>query len=242
MLPHARPSFFTAMYALSLCGFSLDAVVSHGLGSAPLMLRYVLLALLADGSLAHGYALMKGYRERSGVRLSIGNVYRELSRLAAEGYIVAATNPPGADPRRAPYRITEKGRETLAAWLAAPVHTLTSTLADPLSHRLAILGDLDPAKAGGFLSELHAELWEQSKTLERERAVTSQRDKRDMSTLPTRMFLLGRRAKHLATDIEMVDEMRSLLAAGSKRSTAKTAAVVAESVPPRRSKQKPGAR
>jgi DNA-binding PadR family transcriptional regulator len=205
------------------------------------MLRYVLLALLGDGSLAHGYALMKAYRERSGVRLSIGNVYRELSRLAGEGFIVAATNPPGADPRRAPYRITEKGRDALAAWLAAPVHTLTSISADPLSHRLAILGDLDPVRAAEFLSELHTELWEQSKTLERERAATSQRDKREMPTLPTRRFLLGRRARHLATDIEMVDEMRTLLTAGGKRLASK-AAMVPERVPPRRSKQKPGAR
>src|SRR5213596_1396377 len=58
--------------------------------------------------------------------------------------------------------------------LAAPVHTLTATSADPLSHRLAILGDLDAVRAGEFLSELHAELWEQSKALERERAVASQ--------------------------------------------------------------------
>ena len=42
------------------------------------MLRSVLLALLADGKAAHGYALMKAYEERSGFRLSIGNVYREL--------------------------------------------------------------------------------------------------------------------------------------------------------------------
>src|SRR5213596_1396376 len=87
------------------------------------MLRYVLLALLADGTPAHGYALMKAYRERSGVRLSIGNVYRELSRLAGEGLIVAATNPPGADPRRVPYRITDKGRDALATSGGAGPHT-----------------------------------------------------------------------------------------------------------------------
>jgi len=206
------------------------------------MLRYVLLALLADGNPAHGYALMKAYRQRSGARLSIGNVYRELSRLAGEGLIAAATNPPGADPRRVPYRIMDRGREALAGWLAAPVHTLTSISADPLSHRLAILGDLDPMRAGEFLTELHTELWEQSKTLERERAVASQRDKREVPALPTRMLLLGRRAKHLATDIEMVDEMRSLLTAGGKRSSVKAASAVSESVPQRRSKQRPGAR
>ena len=206
------------------------------------MLRYVLLALLADGNPAHGYALMKAYRERSGVRLSIGNVYRELSRLAGEALIVAATNPPGADPRRVPYRITEKGRDALATWLAAPVHTLTGASADALSHRLAILGDLDPVRASEFLSELHTELWEQSKTLERERAIASQRDKREVPALPTRMFLLSRRAKHLATDIEMVDEMRAFLSAGSKRSAVKAASGAAESAPLRRSKQKHGAR
>jgi DNA-binding PadR family transcriptional regulator len=205
------------------------------------MLRYVLLALLANGSPAHGYALMKAYRDRSGVRLSIGNVYRELSRLAADQLIVAATNPPDADPRRAPYQITAKGREALAAWLAAPVHTLTSAPADPLSHRLAILGDLDPVRAGEFLSELHAELWERGKALERERAHTSRVGGREAHALPTRALLLGRRARHLATDIEMVEEMRALLAAGGKRSAGKASAV-SEGVPQRRSKQRPGAR
>jgi DNA-binding PadR family transcriptional regulator len=206
------------------------------------MLRYVLLALLADGNPAHGYALMKAYRERSGVRLSIGNVYRELSRLAGDALIVAAANPPGADPRRVPYRITEKGRNALATWLAAPVHTLTAASADALSHRLAILGDLDPGRASEFLGELHTELWEQSKTLERERAIASQQDKREAPALPTRMFLLSRRAKHLATDIEMVDEMRAFLSAGSKRSAVKVASAASETAPLRRSKQKHGAR
>src|SRR3989442_2849024 len=163
------------------------------------MLRYVLLALLADGNPAHGYALMKAYRQRSGVRMSIGNGYRELSRLAREGLIAAATTPPGADPRRVPYRIMDRGREALAGWLAAPVHTLTSISADPLSHRLAILGDLDPKRAGEFLTELHTELWEQSKTLERERAVASQRDNREVPSRPTRMILLCRQSKYMSS-------------------------------------------
>src|SRR2546426_10406447 len=124
------------------------------------MLRYVLLALLADGNPAHGYALMKAYRQRSGVRLSIGNVYRELSRLAGEGLIAAATNPPGADPRRVPYRIMDRGREGLAGGLAAPGHTLTSISADPLSHRLAILGGFGPVRGGEVLTGLPTRLRE----------------------------------------------------------------------------------
>src|SRR5690349_5313732 len=202
------------------------------------MLRYVLLALLADGNAAHGYALMKAYWERAGVRLSIGNVYRELQRLVADGLLVTAANPPGADPRRAPYRITKQGREALEGWLSAPVHTLTSAPADALAHRLAILGDVGAAKVGEFLEELHRELWERSKMLERERALATQRDKRQPPAAPTRAFLLSRRAKHLAVDIEMVDEMRSFFSGGGaeKRAVLKPApAAVPDSGQPRRS-------
>ena len=206
------------------------------------MMRYIMLGLLRHNGPRHGYSLMKGVQARIGLNLSIGNVYRELSRLAGEGLIAAATNPPGADPRRVPYRITDKGREALARWLAAPVRTLTFTTADPLSHRLAILGDLDAVRAEEFLNELHTELWEQGKTLERERAIASQREKHGVPALPTRMFLLCRRAKHLATDIEMVDEMRAHLAAGGKRSAVKAPSAVSESLPQRRTKQRPGAR
>src|SRR5438876_12411363 len=99
------------------------------------MLRYVVLALLADGNPAHGYALMKAYRERSGVRMSIGNVYRELARLAGEGLIAAATNSPGADPRRVSYRIMHRGRGVLHGWLAGLVDTLTSMPGEPRSRR-----------------------------------------------------------------------------------------------------------
>src|SRR6185295_20121873 len=126
------------------------------------MLRYVLLALLSDGEPKHGYALMKAYSERSGTRLSIGNVYRELQRLVAERLVVAAVNPEGADPRRMPYSINTVGREALSGWLAAPAHTLVRNQPDVLSYRLALLGDLDPESASTFLKELHDELWVQS--------------------------------------------------------------------------------
>ena len=37
------------------------------------MFRYLLLGLLRRGELLHGYALMKEYRERSGLMISGGN-------------------------------------------------------------------------------------------------------------------------------------------------------------------------
>ncbi len=177
------------------------------------MLRYVLLALLADGRPAHGYALMKGYAERSGVRLSIGNIYRELQRLVADGWIVTVANPEGADPRRAPYTITPRGREALTSWISESVQYLARPVPDELSHRLALIGDIDPDVATKFLADVHAELWERAKTLERERALASRQEKHGDPVFRTRPILLGRNARHFAADIELVDEIRTRFAA-----------------------------
>ena len=175
------------------------------------MLRYVLLALLADGRPAHGYALMKAYAERSGVRLSIGNIYRELQRLIAAGWITTVANPEGADPRRTPYTITARGREALAGWLSESAHLLGRPLPDELSHRLALIGDIDLQLAMSFLEDVHTELWERAKVLERDRAIALRLEKQDV--FRTRVMLLDRNARHLAADIELVDEIRGRLAA-----------------------------
>lgn len=204
------------------------------------MLRYVLLALMADGKLAHGYALMKAYEERSGIRLSIGNVYRELQWLVGEGLITTATNPPGEDPRRAPYAITALGREALATWLAAPEYALMRVTPDLICHRIALAGDIDPDQFGVFLDDLHEEMWSQSKSVERERSIASQRAKHGGRVFPPRVILLERRAKHLAADIEMVNEMRSLLGNTRKRrvGSASQTPAVAEGTPSRSPKQR----
>jgi DNA-binding PadR family transcriptional regulator len=174
------------------------------------MLRYVLLALLADGQPRHGYALMKAFGERSGVRLSIGNVYRELQRLLGEGLIVTAANPIGADPRRTPYTLTDRGREALGRWYATPARALARGTPDALTYRLALLSDMDRERAAAFLDDLQNELWAQAKAIESERAAASQRDERGPCT---RAFLQSRTARYLAADIELIDEMRTALAA-----------------------------
>lgn len=173
------------------------------------MLRYVLLALLADNKPRHGYALMKAFAERSGVRLSIGNVYRELQRLLGEGLIVTAANPLGADPRRTPYTLTDGGRDALATWFATPARALARGTPDALAYRLALLSDMDPVQADGFLDDLQTELWSQAKAIEAQRA--SRREPSEFA-LPTRAFLQSRHARYLAADIELVDEMRTGLA------------------------------
>jgi DNA-binding PadR family transcriptional regulator len=77
----------------------------------------VLLGLLSDGTPRHGYELVTLYRARTDVRVSPGNVYRELSRLAANGLVQTVPNEPDADARRIPYRITGSGRRHFAEWL-----------------------------------------------------------------------------------------------------------------------------
>jgi DNA-binding PadR family transcriptional regulator len=134
------------------------------------MLRYVLLALMADGRSTHGYALMKAFAERSGVHASIGNVYRYSSACWA-GLIVTVENPAGADTRRAPYVITAAGRAALAAWLAAPAEAFVRTAPDAIVYRLALVADVDAAQAASFLDDLHAELASQLRVADRELGV-----------------------------------------------------------------------
>src|SRR4030095_12846668 len=84
------------------------------------MLWHVILGLLRDGRLHHGYELMTAYRVRSGTPASPGNFYRELARLETHGYAETGVNPPDADARRIPYHVTERGRGAFDRWLQAP--------------------------------------------------------------------------------------------------------------------------
>jgi DNA-binding PadR family transcriptional regulator len=173
------------------------------------MLRFVLLALMADGRPVHGYALMKAFAARSGVRVSIGNVYRELQRLAAERHIAPAANPAGADARRAPYVITPAGRQALAAWSTTPAEVFVRHTPDPLVYRLALLADMPAADARTLLDELQAEIAAALKGVERERAARQGGE----AGAATRTALLGRRTRHLAADLELVAALRDALAA-----------------------------
>jgi len=170
------------------------------------MFRHVLLALMSNGLPRHGYALMKALEARSGVRVSIGNVYRELQRLRADALIAAVDNPAGADPRRVPYTITQQGRAVLTDWLATPAQSFVRDSADRLYFRLALLAEVGVDHSTRFLDDLQGELAVQARSTERERALV----KNGSPMLP---FLLARRARHLAADIQMLDEIRRALTA-----------------------------
>jgi DNA-binding PadR family transcriptional regulator len=171
------------------------------------MLRYVILVLLDDDKAKHGYALMKEYRARSGVRLNMGNVYRELQRLKESGLIADAASGPNADPRRVSYAITPRGKQTLAGWLAQPAHRIARPAPDALFYRLVVLDDMTGRESAAFLDDLHETLLLQLKQIETERRLA-----RSQGGRASRDILLERQALHLAADIQLVGEARSRLA------------------------------
>jgi DNA-binding PadR family transcriptional regulator len=72
----------------------------------------VILTSLAGGT-KHGYALIKGIKDFSGVQLGPGTLYGALDRLEWLGLIEALP----AEDRRHPYRITAAGVAALRVYL-----------------------------------------------------------------------------------------------------------------------------
>jgi DNA-binding PadR family transcriptional regulator len=176
------------------------------------MFRYLVLGLLRRGAPRHGYALMKEYRDRAGIQVSTGNFYRELARLVTEGLVRTAHNPPGTDPRRAPYEITDAGAAAFDVWLHEPLGPLLAGQDDGLSARAVFLADTEPGVVAAVLDRWQEELWLKGKVLERgrEQALAAARSGDGVPhTLP---LLLARRLKHIAADLEFVDEVRATMA------------------------------
>ena len=174
------------------------------------MFRYLVLGLLRDGKPRHGYALMKEYRSRSGVELSTGNFYRELQKLAAQGLVRTAANPEGADPRRAPYEITASGIEAFESWLMAPPRPRTNDYEDELSYRALFLSGAGPEMARTVLDRWQESLWISGKMLERAREAAVATPGEHQGSAGALTLLLGRRLKHVAADLEFLEEFRAV--------------------------------
>jgi DNA-binding PadR family transcriptional regulator len=181
------------------------------------MFRYLVLGLLRSGGARHGYALMKEYRERAGIQVSTGNFYRELARLVAEGLVQTVGRSPGTDPRRAPYEVTPAGIAAFDAWLHAPLGPLIAAQDDGLSARAVFLADVAPEAVPGVLDRWQEELWLKGKMLERAREdalKAAAGDGRPVRALP---LLLARRLRHVAADLEFLDEFRASVARSPRR-------------------------
>ena len=174
------------------------------------MFRYLILGLLSDGGAHHGYALAKAYRERSGAEISTGNFYRELQRLAAEGLVRIAANPPGADERRTPYQITSMGTTALEAWLFQESLLGDPQREDDISARALFLTGSRSAAVRQLLERWQEELWMRGKVLERARDTARNRHSSEPGpTYGVLALLLSRRLKYVAADLEFLTEFRS---------------------------------
>lgn len=170
------------------------------------MLWHVILGLLRDGRLHHGYELMTAYRVRSGTPASPGNFYRELSRLETHGYVETGINPPDADARRIPYHITERGRGAFDRWLQAP------PLSDgELGGWMLFAGRLSSAARDAILDGWEEQLWRRSQELSRQHREALDDAKTAGSTPEYRSLrvLLARQLKHVAADLAFLEELRA---------------------------------
>jgi DNA-binding PadR family transcriptional regulator len=85
------------------------------------MIKFVLLALLADGK-RHGYELRGLFEQLFGGTwpLNPGQVYMTLDRLSDAGLVTSKVVAQELLPDRRVYSITEEGRQELKRWTAEP--------------------------------------------------------------------------------------------------------------------------
>jgi len=170
------------------------------------MFKFLVLGYLRDRVPHHGYALAKTYSEQSGAEISTGKFYRELQRLVDEDLIHTVPNPADADPRRAPYQITDRGCNEFDTWLTMPVDLGDGHSEDQISGRSLFLRGADQRLATLLIERWKEQLWVRSKVLERERE--NARSKRyDVLAL-----LLGRRLRYTAADIEFLETLQLAVA------------------------------
>ena len=177
------------------------------------MFGHVILGLLRDCRLRHGYEIMTECRARSGSPVSIGNIYRELARLAGQGLVQTAINPPDADARRIPYHITEKGRLAFDQWLQAP------SSQDDVAHWLLFVDRVPEEIRVRLLDRWQEELWMRGKELARAREdALAKRGRQPPEHYNPLAPLLSRRMKQVAAELEdLGGRGRSLLGCGQDR-------------------------
>jgi DNA-binding PadR family transcriptional regulator len=136
-------------------------------GRETIMFRYIVLGLLRHGGSQHGYAIMKEYRNRSGLSVSSGNFYRALQQLVETGLVRMVPTPLGGDTRRSLYEISSQGTDVIEAWLARPHGGAAAPHHDELSARAALLEVNDAASARRGLEQWREELLVLGKVIER---------------------------------------------------------------------------
>ena len=74
---------------------------------------------LLDDRPAHGYELLEQLPELTGERVDMGNLYRFLRHLEAEGIVRSEWDDDQPGPSKRIYELTDEGRALLTEWAAA---------------------------------------------------------------------------------------------------------------------------
>ncbi len=144
-------------------------------------LRHVILTLLHKGP-ATGYEIVKEFDTVVGYFWSASHqqVYRDLGKLAEEGFVRFTLVPQEERPDRKVYELTAKGEEALMLWIESPVEP--RKLHDELLVRL-MAGELvgSPALQSLLTSQraLRQERLEEYRRIEKEQFATA-----DLDALP----------------------------------------------------------
>lgn len=194
------------------------------------MLRHVLLGLLCDRSPQHGYALAKALRERVGIDVNTGSVYRELRQLAKAGLVRGVAGRGREDPGRMLYGVTPTGRRAFDGWLAEPLRAASTAAEDDLGWRASFLDGLGEQVVGAALRRWREELWLGGKALEQARDAYGGAGS-GSDGLEVIRLLLERRSRHVAVDLEFLDDLRATY---ERRRTGRLAERAKLLVPPRR--------
>ncbi|GIW42366.1 MAG: hypothetical protein KatS3mg076_2943 [Candidatus Binatia bacterium] len=173
------------------------------------MFRYTLLGLLRALGPQHGYALIREYAKRSGLEPSSGNFYRELQRLSAEKLVRPLGRRSDGDPRRLPYEITPEGEAELEHWLAH-YPNFSSVYDDDMTIRVLLMPELSREVVDRIIERWHDELWVNGKLIERdyENSLLARKNTATEGFDPLPL-LSSRRRKHIAADMEFVEELKA---------------------------------
>ena len=115
--------------------------------------KQALLALLEQGPM-YGYQLRAEFEQRTGATwpLNVGQVYTTLARLERDGLVVGE----GADTQgHVMYRVTDPGREEVAAWFTTPV-ARTQPPRDELAIKLALAVTVSGVDVGRLIQQQRA--------------------------------------------------------------------------------------
>jgi hypothetical protein len=127
--------------------------------------------------------------------------------MVSLGLIVPDANPPEADSRRIPYRITKSGCREFDEWLLKPGPPDAG-----LGNWLIFADMLLPEHRLRLLDEMREQLWLENKTVAtaRERVLSRGRRLLVRAYRPS-AFLMLRRIKQIAAELEFLQELRQEL-------------------------------